>query len=166
MTHRVAPRAKRGDPALTCFTPPERYRSTVIDASDTTPGVTVPDLTFLGGHPCVPDPARPGGYVCVACEAVGGSASRACVPGLVVHLIDEAEIAEHPDRWKRSPWANAETLASARRWWTGRGAQITRAHGGHDRFQVCAPCTVLRMRAGEIRIILPDPSPPVIIRKR
>ncbi len=138
----------------------------MIDASGDTPGVRVPDLTFMGGHPCVADPAHPGGFICVACESVGGSATRPCVPGLVVHLIDDAEIADRPERWKGSPWANTETLASARRWWTGRGGPINPPPPHHHPLQVGAPCTVLRMRAGEIRIILPDPTPPVIIRKR
>jgi hypothetical protein len=122
-------------------------------------------LTYAGGHPTVPDPARPGDVVCVACESVGGDPRRRCVRGLVVHLVDPLDIADHPERWKRSPWIQAETLDKAREWWLDRAAVITRAPRGHPRFQVCPTCTTARIKAGEIPFTLPPPRPPVIQRK-
>jgi hypothetical protein len=125
----------------------------------------VPELTFVGGHPTVADPDRPGERVCVCCERMGGFLVSRCVPGLVVHLIDQLEIDEDPDTWAGSPWVTADALTQARKWWTDRGTQITRAPQGHPRFLVCPTCTVSRMHAGELRFTVPQPRPPIIIRK-
>lgn len=137
----------------------------MTDASDA-PVAALPELTFIGGHPTVADPSRPGlERFCVACELVGGFYLRRCVPGLVVHLLDPDDIRQDPDRWRRSPWANAETLKAARDWWTDRAATITRAPGGHPRFRVCEICTERLIAVGTIPIVAPPSHPPVITRK-
>jgi hypothetical protein len=122
----------------------------------------LPDLTFTGGHPTVPDPSRPGALVCVCCEVIDGFTRRRCVRGLVVHLIEPDEL----DRFKGSPWVQADAIAAARTWWLDRAAVITRAvTAEHPRFQVCPLCTVARMAAGEIPYTLPPAVPPVITRR-
>lgn len=140
---------------------PERYRSVVADAR----GDSLPELTYVGGHPTVPDTQRIGQVFCVACGSVGGDPNRRCVRGLVVHLVDPLDITDDPDRWKTSPWTQPETLAAARTWWLDRAAVITRAPREHPRFQVCPTCTTARIHAGEIPFTLPAPRPPVVTRK-
>lgn len=125
-------------------------------------GRRLPDLTFVGGHPTVPDPARPGAMVCVCCQVIDGFARRSCIRGLVVHLIEPDETDEFAD----SPWVTSDAITAARAWWLDRAASITRTPSPeHPRFQVCPRCTAARMSAGEIPFTLPAPVPPVITRR-
>lgn len=127
--------------------------------------LVVPRLTFVGGHPTVPDPANRDHRVCVCCALETGFLTRRCVRGLVVHLIEPLEVQQHPDRFKDNAWVKAGAIDQARAWWLDRAAVITTAPAGHPRFQVCPDCTAARMASGEIPFQLPDPVPPVIIRK-
>lgn len=128
--------------------------------------LTLPPLIFIGGHPTTDD-FRPGvaDRLCITCGARDRFHARRCVPGMIVHLIDQAEIDDDPDRWTRSPWVAADALDAARAWWTDRAALILRCPPGHPRFKVCPRCSMSLMTDGTIPVTLPRPRRPVVTRR-
>lgn len=137
----------------------------MTDASRTVLAPPLPPIVYKHGHPTVQHPDYPFARVCLCCKVSLDFTAAPCVPGMVVHLIEPEDIAEHPEDFARSPWVKADAIAGARRWWTQRRALIVRGPRDHPRFQVCNICTNARLSIRELPVHIPQARRAVIARR-
>jgi hypothetical protein len=117
------------------------------------PVVVFPTLYWLGVHPCVP---VTGGYRCVRCATARPTSAQRCEPGMVVHLVDPADVHDDPETFDGLFYAEPEAIAAAHRRWTDDGYRVVRKptrrspDPDHPRFRPCPACNEPLMAAGQL----------------
>lgn len=114
------------------------------------------EIVWIGGHPTVADPMMRGTRIrrCLICDARQDFAPRACAGGrgMIVHLIDPADIHAHPEVFDGSPFAEPDAIAAAHAHWSDKGFTVARKPGPpgdeseHPRFVPCPVCNRLALR--------------------
>lgn len=134
--------------------------------------VELPEVVWIDGHPTAAEPEPRGTRLrrCLLCNTRGQFSSVRCAAGLVVHLIDPADVAEAPEAFSRSAWAGADAIAGAHKHWDAQGFRVVRKPDGptgearHPRFRACPECNEEAMREGTLGpvfLTLPvTPRPP------
>lgn len=131
--------------------------------------VELPPVAWIGGHPTVSDPETRGTRLrrCVRCNTRSEFNSLRCEPGLIVHLIDPADVHAAPDVFDGVGWAEPEAIAAAHAHWADQGYRVTRKPDGptgeavHPRFRACPRCNEEAMGAGLLTPLhLPRPEAP------
>lgn len=124
--------------------------------------VTLPPVVWIGGHPTIeaPEPRGTRLRLCVRCETRGQFHTLSCERGLIVHLIDPADVHESPELWDGVTWAEPEAIAGAHKHWQEQGFRVSRKPDGpgeilHPRFRPCPECNELAMRGGLLAVKLP-----------
>lgn len=131
----------------------------------------LPPLVWVGGHPTTEDPEMRGTRLrrCVRCNARADFHTVRCEPGMVVHLIDPADVHADPERFDGLMWADPESIDGAHRYWRDQGYRVERLPGGqetpeHPRFNACPTCNLAAMQAGTLLPLhlpaaAPEPRP-------
>ncbi len=130
------------------------------------PAVELPEIVWLMGHPTVADREMRGTRLrrCLLCNARDGW-NLSCVRGMVVHLIDPADIHADPEAFDGMMWAEPAAVDGAHKHWTDNGFTVTRKpgdvldEGTHPRFRPCPVCNTELMREGRLRVNLPGAAP-------
>lgn len=130
--------------------------------------VALPPIVWVGGHPTIADPETRGTRLrrCIRCNARGEFHSLSCEPGMVVHLIDPADVHDEPQLFDGVAWAEPESIAGAHRHWTDKGFKVVRrpytaaGESKHPRYAPCPQCNEEAMAAGTLTPLhLPTPEP-------
>lgn len=120
--------------------------------------VTLPEVAWIGGHPTVADPETRGTRLrrCVRCNARSEFYSVSCEPGMIVHLIDHADVHANPEVFDGVQWAEPQVIDRSHAHWRDKGFKITRKPDGntdenaHPRFRPCPRCNEEAMAAGTL----------------
>jgi hypothetical protein len=132
-----------------------------------TPPVVLPPLVWIGSHPTMEDPEMRGTRLrrCVRCNTRSTFNTIRCEPGMVVHLIDPADVHADPELFDGVQWAEPSAIEGAHKHWRRQGFQVERLPGGqetleHPRFRACPTCNTEAMAAGTLLPLhLPAPAP-------
>lgn len=141
----------------------EMVVNTLMD--DETAPIVLPELVWIRGHPTIADPEMRAVRIrrCIVCDA-RQSFAVACGRGLIVHLIDPADIHADPVLFDGVSFAEPETIAAAHAYWTALGSVIVRKPGDpadvtlHPRFTPCPVCNREAILAGRLPVTLPPPA--------
>lgn len=136
--------------------------------------VALPPIAWMGGHPTVADREPAGTRLrrCIRCSARSQFDALRCEPGMVVHLIDPADVHARPELFDGVTWAEPEAIAGAHAHWKDKGFRVTRKPEGpigesiHPRYRPCPQCNEELMARGELTVVLPDAGAPVRARGR
>lgn len=137
--------------------------------------VQLPPVVWIGGHPTVEDPETRGTRLrrCLRCNTRELFHSVSCAPGLIVHLIDPADVHAAPEVFDGSAWAEPDAISSAHAHWRDKGYRVVRKPDGpvgervHPRFRVCPRCNEEAMAAGSLApVYLPAAAAPPRLRGR
>lgn len=131
--------------------------------------VELPPIVWIGDHPTTDAPEPRGTRLrqCVRCGTRELFHSLTCEPGMIVHLIDPADVHGAPGVFDGVPWAEPDAIVGAHDRWTGRGYTITRKPDGpsgedvHPRYRACPRCNEEGMAAGTVRSLLAPREQPV-----
>lgn len=125
--------------------------------------VVLPPVVWMGGHPTIADREPRGTRLrrCVRCSARSSFEVLSCAArGMVVHLIDPADVHARPEVYDGVTWAEPESIAGAHAHWQDKGYTVTRnpdgpvATSAHPRFRPCPTCNEELMVAGRLAVEL------------
>lgn len=130
--------------------------------------VALPPLVWIGSHPTMEDPEMRGTRLrrCVRCNCRSEFYSVRCEPGMIVHLIDPADVHDAPALFDGVAWAEPQAIQGAHQHWREQGYRVVRKPDGpagesvHPRFRACPQCNEEAMAAGTLTPLhLPSPPP-------
>ncbi len=124
----------------------------------------LPDIAWIGGHPTIaePDPRSTRLRRCIRCNT-RDMFHGTCDPGLIVHLIDPADVHAAPEAFDGTAWAEPEAIAGAHAHWRDKGYVVVRKPDGptgeqaHPRYRACPTCNAEAMATGALAVYLPVP---------
>lgn len=140
----------------------------VVETAGGPEPVALPPVAWIGAHPTIAEP-QAGGRLrrCVRCNLRDGWYGARCEPGLIVHLIDPADVHAAPEVFDGVIWAEPDAINGAHRVWADKGFRVTRKPDGatgesvHPRYRPCPQCNEDAMREGTLTPVhLERPLPP------
>lgn len=130
--------------------------------------VVLPPVVWIGGHPTIADSESRGTRLrrCLRCNTRDSFQVLSCEPGMVVHLIDPADVHANPALYDGVTWAEPEAIAGAHKYWAEKGFKILRKpptrpeDTTHPRYVACPQCNEEAMGAGTLTPVHLPAAPP------